>query len=288
MDPALDAEWIARMSTAEITQLRRNSGGRSVMFKLTFADGRRAVWKPEQNQSGGSATNYVSEIAAHHIDRILGLRRVAPVSGRAIGLSRLRAAMRGDTEILGRIQREVIAREGQVRGATIAWLDGTLGSAIPPQAWTGQTRGRPVAPQMLERVREWTDLVVFDFLIDNTDRWSGGNIRTLGVGGPLIFLDNGAGFNQWRAEHDRVGMDILQYVCRFKRTTIAQLRAMGPDAPEGQRLGARLRAAMARDVLGAETLGDVHYRALDFRVGRLLQHVQRCEQRFGADRVTDI
>ena len=45
-------------------------------------------------------------------------------------------------------------------------------------------------------IKPGTDVVVFDYLTANTDRWGGdnANVLTRGRGGPLVFLDNGAGF----------------------------------------------------------------------------------------------
>ena len=61
-----------------------------------------------------------------------------------------------------------------------------------------------------DRGAELSDLVLFDYLIHNIDRWGGGftNVRTRGEGGPLVFLDNAGGFGAGREVRDLVCINI--------------------------------------------------------------------------------
>lgn len=287
VDPAKDKQWVERLASAPITEITRNPGGATITLRVRFGDGNRAVWKPEQKHS---ASNFRAEIAAYHLDRIVGFSRTAAVVGRSLGyphvLEQLEASG-ADADFIERFRAEVPARDGRVAGALIAWHAGKLTSAEPPKGWTEGLRSKdPVREELAKRLPEWSDLVVFDFLIDNTDRWSGGNVLSLG-GGALIFLDNAAGFAPWRASKGETTLSRVEPICRFRRATIETLRALGPTAPAESRLGARLEHSLANDPL-APVLGKAQFHALDTRVERLLEHVARCSEELGDEVVLSL
>lgn len=287
VDASRDKQWLERLASAPITELTRNPGGATITIRVRFSDGTRAVWKPEQKHS---ASNFRAEIAAYHLDRIVGFSRTAAVVGRSLGyphvLEHLEAS-NADPEFIERFRAEVPARDGRVAGAMIAWHAGKLVSAEPPKGWTEGLRSKePVREELAKRMPEWSDLIVFDFLIDNTDRWSGGNVLSLGGGG-LIFLDNAAAFAPWRASRGETNQSRLEPVCRFRRATVEALRALGPAAAPEARLGARLERSLAGDPL-APVLGKAQLRAVDTRVERLLEHVERCTTELGEELVLSL
>lgn len=275
VDPARDPDWVRRLASVPVSEYRPNRGGATLTIRARFADGERALFKAEQTHS---ASNFRAEIAAYHLDRLLGFARTAVVVGRTVPRAHLRQhllAVGADAKWLARFDDEVRG-DVRVHGAMIAWHSGGLGKADPPRGWERYASGaEPAPPQLESRLLEWSDMVVFDYLVDNPDRWSGGNILTLGKGGPLIFLDNAAGFVDWRMQAGATTAKTLAKVCRFRATTIARLRALGPDAPEAQRLGRQLRRSLARDPL-APVLAEGHYAAVDRRVAQLLAHIDRC------------
>ena len=134
-------------------------------------------------------------------------------------------------------------------------------------------------------LRDLSNCVLFDYLIGNTDRWSGGNILALGKGGPLIFLDNAAGFTPWR--RDKTLDERLAPLCRFRAATVAALRAVGPAATPARRLSALLADSLAGDAL-APVIGQTQLSATDARLAALLDHVQRCIDTQGKDRVLSL
>jgi len=253
--------------------IERGRGGRSLGFKLTMADGTQGYYKPEQSFSGA---NWYAEVVAHYLDRALGLLRVPPVVARRLPWSTLRPAAGEDP----RVKEVHVGDDGTVRGALIAWLPGELERARTPPGWENWVRTAPLSrwnvtpyqrpsgysaalrdrkrrmargqpgvafyedtpePDTPTRAAELSDLLVFDFLTLNIDRWGGdnGNVLTLGAGGPLIFLDNGAGFSPGPAR--RGLMDARLQPCeRFRRRTVEALRRLSIAS-----LGRR----MARDAL---------------------------------------
>ena len=290
-----DAPIVASLASQSVVEVDRGEGGRSLSFKITLADGTRGNFKPEQSFNG---MQWHSEIAAYHLDRELGLGRVAPVVGRRVAWSELREAAGGD----GRIDELRVGEDGTLRGALVWWVparptplplepgwerwlriegepDAVTPFQRPNQVRDRQVIARPAEapePDTAERPAELSDLIVFDYLIQNLDRWGGNNtnVRTLGPGGPLMFLDNAAGFVLRRP---RVALmdSRLAHVQRFRRSTIEAVRELDVE---------RLQARMAEDPL-APALDARQVANLEERRAHLLAHVDALVEDHGEDAV---
>jgi hypothetical protein len=186
-----------------LTRVKFNKGGSSVSLRLDFADGGRAAFKPDQTNMQSVPRK---EVAAYRVNRLLGLESVAPAIAGAYPREDVVAAM--TPEALGLVPRfdaEVPSTEdGMVTGSLAWWIpeivdakigefhidsvDGivlwkrflTIGEAIPREYAT-------ILPQVSE-------MVAFDFLIDNFDRWSGSNAKASPDGKHLYFMDNALSF----------------------------------------------------------------------------------------------
>jgi hypothetical protein len=288
-----DAPRLEALAAGAFASVEKGRGGRSLAFKVTLADGSRGYFKPEQSFS---AAHFWSEIVAYHLDRALGLGRVPPVVGRRVRWEALRAAAGGDR----RVRELAIASDGTICGAFVAWIEGDVDPLALPREWERWVRVQPgvgLTPYqrpadyraMLhgsrdprlevldprrplagpdadtpDRPAELSDLLVFDYLVQNVDRWGGGftNVRTRGPGGPLVFLDNGAGF--WPNEQRLPLMEArLRHLQRFRRSTVEALRRFDR---------ARFEARLARDPL-APLLDARQLDGLEARVGAVLEHV---------------
>ena len=290
---------IVALRTAEISKVAKGRGGRSLAFKITLADGTRGYFKPEQ---AFSAAHWYSEVAAYYLDRELGLGRVPPTTGRTFRWSELKEAAGHDR----RVSELGIAKDGTVKGAFIWWIPEPLKRVRMGRQWERWVRvqtslpitpyqrpvdyradlnrrpgireatdpARPIAaaPDTQERPAELSDLIVFDYLTQNVDRWGGDftNVRSLGPGGPLIYLDNGAGF--WLGEQ-RLGLmeARLKALQRFRRSTIEAVRRL-----DIERFAARLGADPLAPVLNEKQLD-----GLAQRRRAVLQHVDAMVARFG-------
>uniref|UniRef100_A0A182NUB3 FAM20 C-terminal domain-containing protein n=1 Tax=Anopheles dirus TaxID=7168 RepID=A0A182NUB3_9DIPT len=173
----------------------------------------------------------------------------------------------------------------------------------PPVA--AATQPRPPTPEVLERLVElaqWSDLIVFDYLIANLDRvvnnlynfqWNADimaapahNLARQTDTALLVFLDNESGLlhgyrllKKYEAYH---GL-LLDNLCVFRRSTVRALEALR-DASVGQRLHAlfeRTTTAQIRDVL--PPLPEKSVKILVDRIDRVLGQVQKCRETF-ADR----
>lgn len=298
-----DAPMVDALLNQEIVRIQRGGGGRSIGFKIWLADGTRAYFKPEQ--SAGS-TRWYAEVAAYHLDRALGLGRTSPSVVRTIGYDRLARAAGSDARV-----DEIVQRDGQVRGALIAWIDGPLERAPLGEGWEHWVRvdgdlpavdpfvapphlrradrvaqrrlaaGRevpareaPFAERAMDRDGrdvELSNLVVFDYLTANQDRWGGNytNVRTVGEGGDIIYLDNGAGFRGGRYQRDRVLDSRIEAVQVFDAQTVQAVQDLDVDA-----------FATELEEHGV-TLSRRQRRGLETRVAHVLEHVAAMQANYG-------
>lgn len=291
--PGMSDERVLRSLRREaIVRVDKGSGGRSLSFKLELADGARAYYKPEQS----FAAYWYSEVASFHLDRVLGLGRVVPVASRRLAWSTLARAAGSDE----RVRELRIDHDGSIRGALIAWIEREVPPLPLPPGWeswlsidrpprvspfqrvnawragrTTAARGATApAPDTPERAAELSDLIVFDYLIGNLDRWGGEftNVRTLGRRGPLIFLDNANGFEPGRERTPLLDRR-LHAVQRFRRSTIEAIRALDVGVLEQ-----RMADEELEPILGAAQL-----RAIDVRRRHVIEHVATLERRYGRD-----
>lgn len=294
-----DAPRIDALRNGEIVEVEKGKGGRSLAFRVTLEDGTRGYFKPKQTFS---AAHWYSEVAAYYLDRELGFGRVPPTTGGKLPWNALRQAAGNDD----RIDELAIAPDGTIKGAFIWWIPDPLKRLRMGRKWGRWVRvqktlpitpyqrpvdyradlnrrpgvreatdpSRPVAkkPDTAERPAELSDLILFDYLTQNVDRWGGDftNVRTRGAGGPLIYLDNGAGF--WLGEQ-RLGLmeARLKGLQRFRHSTIEAVRKLDVDA---------LAKRMQSDPL-APVLNDKQLDGLRQRRQAILDHVDALIARYG-------
>ncbi len=285
-----------------VVGMKGSKAGRSVAFRLTFEDGTRGYYKPEQSFS---AAHWYAEVVAYYLDRALGLGRVPPVVSRRLRWAGLEAAGRNHP----RLHEVSVQPDGTVRGALVWWLPKRLMRLETPPGWenwvrvrswpewkpTPYQRPRRYGEQLAssgadeersrralyrgvpelddpERAAELSDMIVFDYLTINVDRWGGYNVNVLthGPGGPLIFLDNGAGFSPGPPRRTLMD-DRLRATQRFRRKTIQALRALDVD---------KLVRKLERDRL-APLLGQSDIQGLKVRRQAVLDWVAALQTKFG-------
>jgi hypothetical protein len=299
-----DASILDTLRTQPLRHARKGSGGRTLAFKLELADGTCAYFKPEQQVS---SAHWYAEVAAYYLDRALGLGRVPPVVSRRVRWEELQAAAEGDR----RVPEVKVAADGSVRGALIYWLPKHLVAAVTPPGWENWLRIKPFArwavspyqastsygaalahahdqiargqpgdayyddvpvPAQPDLPAELSDMIVFDFLTLNYDRWGGDNtnVLTLGATGPLIFLDNGDGFSVGPARRGLLDARLAP-LQRFRKRTVEALEALDVRA-----LGERMAHDALAPILDAHML-----QGLELRRRALLEHVAEQARRFG-------
>ncbi|MEM7137082.1 MAG: hypothetical protein AAF500_10910 [Myxococcota bacterium] len=294
-----DAPRIDSLREVEVDRVVRGKGGRSLAFKIWLSDGTVGYFKPAQSFS---AAHWYSELAAYYLDRELGLGRVPPTVGRVFAWQDLRRAAGGDP----RIKELAFGPDKTLKGAFIWWVPQRLARLRLGRQWERWVRVQrtlPITPYQRpvdyradlngrsgtreatdpdrplagpapdnERAAELSDLIVFDYLTQNVDRWGGGftNVRTREEDGPLIYLDNGAGF--WLGQQ-RLGLmeARLKALQKFRLSTVEAVRNLDIDA-----FAARLASDPLAPILNEKQLAGLRKRQKAF-----LAHVDRMVARFG-------
>jgi hypothetical protein len=234
---APDAELLAPLRGSPVTGVKLNYGGTSLSLRLDFESGGRAAFKPDQVHAQSQPRR---EVAAFRVDRMLGIGHVPPAAAITVSYEQLLAAIapaaRG--EVGGRVRAEARARRGQLRGAASWWIPEIKVAAIgkyPIDSTDGIVTwrrhlaiGAERTPEITAFVSQISDMVLFDFLIDNSDRWSGGNARTSMDGKILYFMDNTLAFTRNKQAHSRT-TTYLHRVKVFSRRLVEAVRSFTRD-----------------------------------------------------------
>lgn len=268
--PADDLALLAPLRSSPLVRVKLNHGGTSLSLRLDFADGSRAAFKPEQTFY---QSNPRREIAAYRVDRLLGLGHVPPAFARTFTLDELIKAVDVSQRGFGeaRLRDEIVAHRGLVAGEVSWWIPEIIDARIQNERvdmdegivrWHRYLRaGTEVPPDALAMARQVSDVLLFDFLIDNVDRWTLSNTKGSPDGRVLYFMDNTLSFSPFRNGRTKSHLYLhraqkfsRRLVDRLRRLTIDEVRAVihddGPlgdlvTPPELDALMARRDAALA-------------------------------------------
>ena len=189
---------ISRLRSQPIVRMKLNHGGSSLSFRVDLADGSRAAFKPAQTHL---QTIPRKEVAAYRLNRLLGLSAVAPATPRMVSREDMFAHLHGDTlPMLPRIRSETIFDpRGNTAGVMMYWIPTIKDSGLDTTDGIAQTTqwltpGQKIPANRHALAAQVSDMVVFDFLTANPDRYSGGNMMTNEDGSRLYFMDNTLSF----------------------------------------------------------------------------------------------
>jgi hypothetical protein len=143
---------------------------------------------------------------------------------------------------LQRLRDEGIAHGGELRGELSWWIpviaDGyvngyRIDSTDGIVTWRKYLQpGATIPDKDRLLVQQISEMIVFDFLVDDTDRWSGNNAKTSPDGHVLYFMDNTMSFSTKKKGHTK-SQTYLNRVHTFSRALIEHLRAMTADDVKG-------------------------------------------------------
>ncbi len=215
----LDEEALGRLCSLPVKSMKPLGGGSSIKLRVTLADGSQAAVKPNQLR----ITRYQAEVAAFKLSRALGIMSVPPSCVRTFTKEQLQANMPKD--LRERMDQELIVDEkGNVKTAIIQWVPGLRNMKLEQADWWRPLlkAGEPIPNGKHKRVAEISTLLLFDYLLLNFDRWSGGN--TTEADGEMIFIDQGASFGpDKRHGHSRLMLKTLKWSERFPRAVAQSL-----------------------------------------------------------------
>ena len=278
-----DHTLLAPLREPAITGVRLNRGGTSISLRIDFENGARAACKPNQIHIHSQPRR---EIAAYRINRLLGLQSVPPAVGRRFrfsdivdhlesGSHRKRVIAEGSPEKDGTVLAELSwwipeLEEARIAGFTIDSTDGVV-------TWKRYlAQGRPVPDDLRDVVSQVSQLVLFDFIINNMDRWSGGNVKASEDGRVLYFMDNTMSFGDDDNGHTKT-RTYLERAEKFSRRMVAELRRLERD---------ELEAALRSDIEPfEELLTDAEIKSVIARRDYALRYIDRLIEKHGEEAV---
>ncbi len=279
-----DEALLAPIRTGAIARVKIGSCCTSLNMRIDFDNGARAAFKPNQRNLGSMPRK---EIAAYRMDRLLGLNAVPPALGRRFRVGELIAAIRGgEAADRQRVDTEMVTQDGTVDGELTWWIPALskpkLGGKLIDTAegvalWQRHlTIGNEIPEQDRALLAQISEVLLFDFLINNIDRWSGGNVRASEDGATLFFMDNTMAFRPQPRGHGKVNA-YLRRAQKFPRSLVAAMRGLTAES---------VREAMNRELGPFQyLLTDTEIDALLARRDAALVYVDRLIARAGEDAV---
>jgi hypothetical protein len=251
---------IARLRSQPIVRVKFNKGGSSLSFRVDFADGSRAAFKPAQTNL---QTIPRKEVAAYRINRLLGLGAVPPATPRMVSRTDIFSHLHPETvPMLPRIRGETIFDpRGNTAGVMMYWVPIIKDSGLDtPEGLRESTRwltqGQVIPDEKHALAAQVSDLLVFDFLTSNPDRTSGGNLLTNEDGSRLLFMDNTLSFfiepqgnektRSVLARSQRFSRRLVQALDRISEETLTAILAQASEGDYEILTKPEIRAVVSR------------------------------------------
>ncbi|XP_029914849.1 extracellular serine/threonine protein kinase FAM20C-like [Myripristis murdjan] len=328
--PVLDA-LLKDLVTQRITSVAMKSGGTQLKLIMTFQNYGQALFKPmKQTREQETPPDFFyfsdferhnAEIAAFHLDRILDFRRVPPVAGRLVNMTReIRDVTRdkklwrtffispannicfyGECSYYCSTEHALCGKPDQIEGSLAAFLPDL--ALAKRKTWRNPWRRSyhkrkkaewEVDPDYCDEVKQTPpydrgtrlldimDMTIFDFLMGNMDRHHYETFEKFGNDTFIIHLDNGRGFG--KHSHDELSILVpLSQCCRVRKSTYLRLQLL---AKEEYQLSSMMEESLLRDRL-SPILIQPHLQAMDRRLRLVLQVLAGCMEKEGYANVVE-
>ncbi len=241
MEPAIFAGkdpdlLLAPLREQEPKEVKLNRGGTSLSFRIKFEDGSKAAFKPRQRFAH---SNPRREIAAFRVANLLGLDAVPPAVPRKFKRKAFYKKFVGDGFDLQFIADSILyTKDNEIWGELSWWIPAIRPAKIggfPLDSTEGiVTTRRYLSPNGRIPKKDWnmarqvSSMLVFDYIINNPDRWSGGNAEATPDNQQLFFMDNTMSFGAERVLHEKVDY-YMRRSQRFSRSLIQRLRGLSKE-----------------------------------------------------------
>ncbi|XP_043567287.1 extracellular serine/threonine protein kinase FAM20C-like isoform X1 [Chiloscyllium plagiosum] len=329
-NPAIEA-LLGDLLSQRISSVAMKSGGTQLKLIMSFQNYGQALFKPmKQTREQETPPDFFyfsdyerhnSEIAAFHLDRILDFRRVPPVAGRLVNMTReIRDVTRdkklwrtffispannvcfyGECSYYCSTEHALCGKPDQIEGSLAAFLPDL--ALAKRKTWRNPWRRSyhkrkraewEVDPDYCEEVKQTApynsgtrlldliDMTIFDFLMGNMDRHHYETFEKFGNDSFIIHLDNGRGFG--KHSHDELSILVpLSQCCRIKESTYRRLQLL---AKEEYKLSEVMAESLERDKL-SPILIEPHLKAMDRRLRIILRSVSDCVEKEGRSAVVE-
>jgi len=212
---------------APITRFRP-VGTSSIVFRATQDGSFDAAFKSSSEKRPNA---HAAEIASYRAARLLGLDNVPPAITRRFTEESMRSRMQ-PSSAWTELQSWIGLHAGHVDGASIYWIDDIRESGIDTRAGTRRytawlAHDGSINEADLALARDVSNMIAFDCVIGNWDRWSGGNAKGDQAGKRLYIRDHDVAFPGRLSEALlRRLFDRLAPVERFSKEFVARLRTL--------------------------------------------------------------
>ena len=197
-----DEMLLSPLTDSPVAKVKFNKGGSSISLRIDFANGARAAFKPRQSNLQSVPRR---EVVAFRLNRLLGLSSVPPAIGGRFKMAELLDNLHPESVWhRPRLEAEMIQEDGWVIGELSWWIpviyrgkvDGfEMDSMEGIVSWKRYLDiGADIPDAQRPLIAQISDMVLFDFLISNPDRWSGNNARVSKDQKLLYFMDNTLSF----------------------------------------------------------------------------------------------
>ncbi len=225
---------------------------------------------------------YKNEISAYRIARLLGLDNVPPAIHRRVGWNEIRRRFHeGKLDERPAVRRAILWDEDDTApAAAIYWVKGMRAAGNEKRStWSHWLQGGAIPSGKENLARDLSNMVVFDLLIGNWDRFSGGNLPSDSTQKRAILRDNDRAFSYplLPKRYDAL-VHGLRETERFSRSVIDRLSELDE---------AMLRKELAQDPSDASypLLTEAQIAAVFDRRATILSHVAALVEERGEERV---
>ncbi|XP_056153096.1 extracellular serine/threonine protein kinase FAM20C isoform X2 [Lampris incognitus] len=329
-NPVIEA-LLRDLVSQKITSVAMKSGGTQLKLIMTLQNYGQALFKPmKQTREQQTPPDFFyfsdferhnAEIAAFHLDKILDFRRVPPVAGRLVNMTKeIRDVTRdkklwrtffispannvcfyGECSYYCSTEHALCGKPDQIEGSLAAFLPDL--ALAKRKTWRNPWRRSyhkrkkaewEVDPDYCEEVKQTPpydrgtrlldimDMTIFDFLMGNMDRHHYETFEKFGNETFIIHLDNGRGFG--KHSHDEVSILVpLTQCCRVRKSTHLRLQLL---AKEEYLLSSLMSESLVRDRL-SPILIQPHLQAMDRRLRKVLNVLSDCIEKEGYSGVVE-
>lgn len=255
-------------------------GTSSVVLQMTLEGPVDAVFRP---RSRDSARGYLAEIAAYRVARLLGLSNAPPSVFRRVTRRQFRERL--DPDFADTLQElitwTVWDRDDTLPGAVTYWVPQMRGLGL--EGWRATerftyrlTQGVEIPPEDLPLHTDISNMLVFDYLVGNWDRFSPGSPQGTPDGRRLFLRGQERAFLHPLPVHlhERLRSGLTRTE-KFSRSIVDRLLRMRPDL-----LRSELRDTPDGPLLTERQLADL----LDRREA-LLSYVTSLVENYGEEAV---